>query len=245
MNKKISLLLALILTLSFYLFFSFFHSTTLSKEKVIIGRVIDGDTLELTDGRVLRLLNINAPEKSTPLSKESISLVKLFENKTIEIEITGKDTYNRYLSRVYTPEYLNLQLVSLGLSSKFLVQESELKVFANAEEQAIENEKGIWNKSLFFNCFSSKIDQKNEKVIITNNCPAINISGWTLKDESRKEYQFNTIIADKIILYSGIGTDNNNNLYWNSKTNIWNDDRDSLYLFDNNNNLAHYHTYGY
>ena len=58
--------------------------------------------------------------------------------ETIEMEITGKDIYNRYLSRIYTPEYLNLKLVSLGLASKFLVQDSELKLFANAEKEAIE-----------------------------------------------------------------------------------------------------------
>jgi endonuclease YncB( thermonuclease family) len=245
MNKKISLLLALIITLSVYFFFSFSHNSNLPREKVIMGRVIDGDTLVLNDGRTLRLLNINAPEKNTPLSKQSLALVKLLENQSIEIEITGKDNYNRYLSRVYTPEYLNLKLISLGLASKFLVQDNELNLFANAEKQAIEQSKGIWNKSIYYNCFSSSIDKKNEKVIIKNNCQAINLSGWLLKDESRKEYAFSTIITDEIILYSGVGADNNNILHWNQKTNVWNDDRDSLYLFDNNNNLAHYHTYGY
>jgi|SRR3989339_196292 len=245
MNKKISILLALIITLLIYLSYLHLNNTSLPREKAIVGRVIDGDTLVLNDGRTIRLLNINSPEKSTPLSQESTSLVKLLENETIEMEITGKDIYNRYLSRIYTPEYLNLKLVSLGLASKFLVQDSELKLFANAEKEAIEKSRGIWNKSIYLNCFSSTIDQKKEKVTIKNLCPPINISGWVLKDESRKEYKFNTILNNQITLYSTIGTDNNNILHWNSKTNVWNDDRDSLYLFDSNNNLAHYNFYGY
>lgn len=247
MNKKLAFSLAFIITILFYLSYSYFNlnNSQIEREKGIIGRVIDGDTLELKDGRTLRLLNINAPEKINPLSKQSTALVKLFENSSIDIEITGKDIYNRYLARIYTPVYLNLELVKQGLASKFLVQDTELKVFADAEASAIKDSRGIWHKSQYYNCFSSEINEKEEKVIIKNKCSPIDISEWILKDESRKEYLFNTTISDEIILYSGIGKDSDYILFWNSKTNIWNNNRDSLYLFDKEGNLALYQTYGY
>ena len=90
MNKKISILLALIITLLIYLSYLHLNNTSLPREKAIVGRVIDGDTLVLNDGRTIRLLNINSPEKSTPLSQESTSLVKLLENETIEMEINDE-----------------------------------------------------------------------------------------------------------------------------------------------------------
>ena len=78
-----------------------------------------------------------------------------------------------------------------------------------------------------------------------NNCPSLKVKDWTLKDESRKTYKFNDIKITKVILYTKKGNDNSTDIFWNSDTNIWNNDRDSLYLFDNKGGLASYETYGY
>ena len=45
----------------------------------MISRVIDGDTVELEDGRTIRLLNINTPEKGRPFSDEATDFLKEYE----------------------------------------------------------------------------------------------------------------------------------------------------------------------
>lgn len=216
-----------------------------SREKVKISRIIDGDTLELEDGRKIRFLNINAPEKNQFGYELAINYIKNYENKTLEIEVTGIDKYQRVLARIYTPDYLNLELVKKGFVSKFLVEDSELKIFSNAEKEAVEKSLGIWRKSIYYNCIESEINEKDEYVIIENNCNKVNISSWSLKDESRKIYQFSDMKIGRVILHTGYGKDNETDLFWNLETSVWNNDRDSLYLLDKEKNIVNYNSYGY
>ncbi len=254
MNKKYAFILALLITIllanTFFIFN--FQSQKSSKETKILARVIDGDTIKTSDGQTVRLLNINAPEKGTLNAELSKQFLEKFLNKSIQLEITGYDKYKRLLARVYAPapqqDYLNLALVKFGLSSKFLVDKSELSEFANAEESAIGQGIGIWNHSAYFNCFKSKIFSKEEKVILESTCGQINLNGWYLKDESRKTYYFKNLSlgrAIRLAIHSNEGKDNSTDIFWNSKTDIWNNDCDSLYLFDSGGNIAHYETYGY
>jgi len=48
-----------------------------------------------------------------------------------------------------------------------------------------------------------------------------------------------------IALHSGSGIDNSTDLFWNLNSAVWNNDRDSLYLFDSDGRIVHYETYGY
>ena len=109
------------------------------REQVRIQRVKDGDTVELSDARVLRLANINSPEKESPLYKKSLEYLAGFAGKRIEVESLGIDsTGKRLVSRIYSStNYINLALVREGYASKFLVQKGEEKIFAEAERDAI------------------------------------------------------------------------------------------------------------
>ena len=245
MNKGSALLISLILVFLIALDLRLLNSNQNLREKVILSRAIDGDTISLNDGRIIRLLNINSPEKDSPLSLKSIELMKSLENKTLEIEITGQDKYKRYLARVYFPDYLNLYLIRQGLASKFLVDESELTIFFDAEEEAIKLSRGIWTKSKSYGCIHSKIDQIKERVIINNSCPNLNFANWQLKDESRKIFVFPNISFISLTLNSGLGDNNSTDIYWNSKEPIWNNDRDTLYLFNEKGELVHHEVYGY
>ncbi len=247
MNRKYALIFAFLLAgliICDVFIFTSFSVKDYNHETALIERVIDGDTLRLSDGRTIRLVNINSPEKGTINANLSTGFLKSFENESVEIEILGTDKYNRYLARIYNPNYINLEIVKKGFASKFLVNENELKEFRDAEQYAIDNSLGIWKKSQFFGCFDTSIDKREEKVIIENRCPDINIYAWVLKDESRKTYIFLNLSFNKITLHSGKGIDNSTDLFWDSGD-IWNNDRDSLYLFDNLGRMAHYETYGY
>ena len=248
MIKKYAFIFAFLITgliLSDFFIFTSFSVKEKNLEKVTIAKITDGDTLKLSDGRIIRLLNVNSPEKGMPGSNLSKEFLKTLENKTAEIEITGIDKYKRNLARIYTSEYINLALVRNGLASKFLVQESELSEFSKAEESAIKNSLGIWKKSEFFRCLDAHIDKLKEEVLIKNSCSEVNLLGWMLKDESRKIYYFKNISLGRITLHSNHGTDNATDIFWGNDGDIWNNDRDSLYLFDSEEGIAQYETYGY
>lgn len=244
MDKKRAFIVAGIGTLLFLGIFIVASQEKKSlRQTVIIARVIDGDTLEFQDGRIARLLNINAPEKKSAHASFAKLFLQSLQNNSLEIEVTGTDKYKRSLVRLYTPNYVNLELVSEGLASKFLVQESELKTFAKAEEAAIKSERGMWSHSKFFDCFNAIIDEKEEKVRITNKCE-VSLIGWSVKDESRKSYTFRQETAGQFMLYSSSGASNASNIFWDAGE-VWNNDRDSLYLFDNEGRIALYVSYGY
>ena len=213
--------------------------------KVVVTRVIDGDTIKIEGNLTLRLININTPEKNSPGFEQAKEFLKQYENKFVQVEELGKDKYKRTLARVYTPDYLNLEIVKEGLATKFLVRESELDVFSEAEKSAIENEKGIWKKSRYFNCLVSEINAKKEEVLLESNCGVMNIENWWLRDESRKKYKFPRLELTEVKLHTFNGNDTSADLFWNQKSEIWNDDRDSIYIFDAENNLVQYETYGY
>ncbi|MBI5803845.1 thermonuclease family protein [Candidatus Pacearchaeota archaeon] len=215
------------------------------RERVAVERVIDGDTFVTDEGATVRMLNINTPEKNVKGYEEAKEFLAKFENKSLELEILGEEKYGRSLARVYSPEYINLKIVELGLATKFLVDESEKEIFAEAEREAIENGLGIWEHSRFFGCFYSEIDPEEEVVLIKSSCGEINFKDWVVKDESRKEYKFRDIIFDEVNLNTESGEDERNNLFWGSSQNVWNNNRDSFYLFDSERRIAHYEFYGY
>ena len=161
MEKRYAFIFALVITLIIALnVFLFNISFSPQREKAKISRIIDGDTMELEDGKRIRLLNINAFEKNQPGHELAVDYLKNYENKTLEIEITGIDKYYRILARIYSPGYLNFELVKKGFASKFLVDKKELEIFADAEKNAIDKFLGIWQKSLYYDCIKSDINEK-------------------------------------------------------------------------------------
>lgn len=97
-----------------------------NRESVKVKRVIDGDTIELTDGRRVRYIGINAPEM-TDKRKGVLCFAqmakaenqKLVENKTIELQkdVSDKDKYDRLLRYVWVDgKMINLELIQNGFA---------------------------------------------------------------------------------------------------------------------------------
>jgi endonuclease YncB( thermonuclease family) len=243
MKRMHAFMLSLAITVLLFSDIHFIKNLTNRREH-IIERVVDGDTIVLENNEVLRLANINSPEKSEPSSIQAIDFLKSFENHPVDVESLGRDKYKRTLARIYSPDYLNLELVKKGFAKKFLVDEKELKIFAEAESQAINNQKGIWQFSPDKLCIKVSVNPKEEIVQLSNFCN-LNLANWHIEDESRKQFFFPKISSPLIKIHSLEGKNNKTDLYWNSKQDIWNNDRDSLYLFDSQNKLAGYYVYGY
>ncbi len=72
------------------------------KEKVFIKRIIDGDTFETKKGRIIRLANVNFPEKREKGYKESKKYLQkaLPVNSFAYIESVANDKYNRTIAIV-------------------------------------------------------------------------------------------------------------------------------------------------
>lgn len=231
------------------------EKTSLRKGRV--GRIIDGDTIELVDKTRLRFANTNSPEKDSSLYRNSLAYVNGLVGREILFEELGKDR-NRIVARIYSQSsYVNLESVRQGYSSKFMVQENELRLFDRAERQAIEREIGIWKKSPYFGKLGISLDPEEDSVTIENisfdkTKNPISINGWQMKDESRETYIFPDLSLGSITIFSGpsakraidSGKVAKGKIIWTPK-NVWNNNRDTFYLFDSQGRIVTYYSYGY
>jgi len=115
-----------------------------TKEK-IVTKIIDGDTIIVEGGETIRLLGIDTDEKSHKCYNEAKNrLEEILLNKKINLEITGKDPYGRYLAYVkLNEENINLKIIKEGLAVARLNEESLYKnAFIDAEKNAKENKIG-------------------------------------------------------------------------------------------------------
>lgn len=134
-------------------------------QPALVKKVIDGDTVELNDGRKVRYVGIDTPETKHPTkgvecfgkeaSKQNRMLV---EGKIVYLakDVSEKDRYNRLLRYVYLPTpnatgealFVNRYLVEEGYAHT-LTYPPDVKfdqLFRKAEQTARENSKGLWRK---------------------------------------------------------------------------------------------------
>jgi len=235
-----------------------------SMDSAIVTKIIDGDTLDIQDGTRIRLIGINTPEKGQPCFEEATERLEelvLGKEVCLERDKTDKGVYGRLLRHIFLDNTnINLLLVKDGLAHVYFVSPDTkyLKQFEEAQEFAKLNNGCIWNKSSYQNCIGIAYFHYNaegndwdnlndEYVVFSNTCDfAISLTGWTVKDVATHTYKFPefTLAPNSIVtLHTGSGTDNPNNLYWNSKSPIWNNDGDTLFLWDKEGKLVLDYTY--
>lgn len=121
-----------------------------TKEKV--KRVIDGDTIELANGQIVRYVGINAPNNGEPFEEEATEAnTKLVQGKTVILEY---DTYTSdRFGRVLAYPIVNGKNVVVELATKGMVKVTiyqdrrELKYqdeLLKAQEEAKKKKRGIW-----------------------------------------------------------------------------------------------------
>jgi endonuclease YncB( thermonuclease family) len=233
MDRKIAFFLSAAITLLIAANFFLLSSFKTSPQLLVIARVIDGDTFELSDGTTIRLKNINTPEKGEKGYAQAKQFLKEFENTSVQLEAEGLDKYGRTLAKVYTSDYINLELVKNGLATKFML-DSEISEFISAEKNAIENQLGLWKQSPHHSCFN--LDMDKYKISIKNSCNLTNIKNWTLREEGRKRYKFPECYAGEINLYLSNGENNKTDLFWESPPSL----KNTFYLLDENDLLVQY-----
>lgn len=132
-------------------------------ERVLVTKVVDGDTIVIDGNQTVRFIGIDTPETKDPrrpvgcFGKEASNKTKeLLSGKEVILQkdISETDKYNRLLRYVYLPLengqilFVNDYLIREGFGYA-LTYPPDVKYneqLRQAERQARENKKGLWGK---------------------------------------------------------------------------------------------------
>ncbi len=127
----------------------------LAPEKVLVTKIIDGDTVVVEGGYHVRLLGIDADESGSPCydkAKERLEELVLNKEVRLEKDKTDVDQYDRCLRYIFLDERnINLQLVKEGFAiARFYPPDLRYKEeITEAEKEAIDEKIGCkWSSSV-------------------------------------------------------------------------------------------------
>lgn len=121
-----------------------------------VVKVVDGDTIKLENGEVVRYIGIDTPETVHPskpvqcFGKEASNKNKeLVEGKLVKIkkDITDRDKYGRLLRYVWVGDlFINDELVRQGYAYAYTYPPDVkyTEQFVQAQREAKENNRGLW-----------------------------------------------------------------------------------------------------
>ena len=234
-------------------------------QRVTITRVIDGDTVDLADGRRVRYLGINTPERGQPFYEEATETNRrLVEGKEawLALDVQPTDQYGRTLAYLWVwvgGQFVNQELVHQGVATLYTeapnVRYTEALVAA--QQAAREAEVGLWAPSglpvkiqkIYYDAPGSDPENPNGEwvEIVNDGGKAVDLTGFSLKDEANHIYTFpaTTLAPDHLLkVYSGQGNDSDGTLYWGLVGDaVWNNDGDTAFLRDPQGRLVD--VYGY
>lgn len=125
-----------------------------------VRQVIDGDTITVSGIGVVRLLGVDAPEKtggylpSEPFGDEATAFMRrLVDGQIVRLEYDGdrKDQYNRTLAYVFLPNgaLANDAIIRAGLAEVYRRFQFRLKgQLLAAEREARTARRGMWARPL-------------------------------------------------------------------------------------------------
>ena len=122
-----------------------------------VKKVIDGDTVELTNGERVRYIGINTPEiahygKAAEYygkeAKEFNKRLVLGKNIRLEFDEERYDKYSRTLAYVYLEDgtFVNAELVKLGYAKTMPIKPNTryAELFKQMQNEAKIKRKGVW-----------------------------------------------------------------------------------------------------
>ena len=147
----------------FFLLFSFLlgYSFSYDYSHIKVVEVIDGDTVKLENGKILRYIGIDAPEtrkkikekwtyNPAPFAEEAKEYnKKLVEGKYIRVDFDVKkiDEYGRLLGYVFVDNtFVNAKLLEEGLAVLYTRPPNVkyVDLFVKLQKKARQEEKGLW-----------------------------------------------------------------------------------------------------
>ena len=112
-----------------------------------IAKVIDGDTIKLSDGTRVRLHGIDAPERNQPYGKKATRELDRLVGRSVYVETTDIDRYGRTVAVLWTSDgvNVNLEMVCIGAAwwyERYARRDAKLR---ECQESARENNQGLWD----------------------------------------------------------------------------------------------------
>ncbi len=245
-------LVSILLAINYSFFDSHLNNLLKDYEFKDVERVIDGDTL-IADGKKIRLLGINAPEKGENYYEESKNFLEdMVLNKTIVLEYGSRkhDKYGRVLAYVFLDNVnINSLLVKKGLANPYYPLGKDLyytEVYF-AWIKCLESNQNLCQRSIAecSKCIKLySVNLKEQEIVFYNQCQTdCNITGWIVRDEGRNKFIFPEYVLKKnseLVLKVGNfsnSLDNKNIFYWNRNSRVWSKS-DSVFLRDSAGNLV-------
>lgn len=125
------------------------------KAKIVIHKVLDGDTLELRGGERLRLAAVDAPELGQPTALGGLDagrlstqcLKKIIKSqREWQLIYQGRDRYGRVLGDLTSSKIpsLNERLVLAGCTSLYVWAEGDQRKLWRLREEAQRARRGLW-----------------------------------------------------------------------------------------------------
>lgn len=161
-----------------------------TNEQFKVSRVIDGDTIELESGQVVRYIGIDTPETKNPTrSPECFGTEatgrnrQLVEGKLVRLErdVSEVDRYGRLLRYVWVgDDLINQRLVAEGFAqaASYPPDISRQEQFRQAEQLARKNQVGLWSScenEVAASTSSSQVLGADNECLIKGN---ISDAGW-------------------------------------------------------------------
>lgn len=221
-------------------------------EAAAVAFVLDGDTVELTDGRRVRYIGINTPEVGQPHAEEAKEFNETLvagQRLWLETDAQEIDQYGRLLAYVWVGgTFVNLELVRRGYANAYTVPPNVryADVFMQAEREAREAGRGLWVRAdmpvritgLNYDApGSDRVAPNGEWVELTNEGGGpVDLSGCMLRDEGLHVYTLGAVVlapGATLRIYSGRGADTATELHWGlAGEEVWDNDGDTAYLCD-------------
>jgi micrococcal nuclease len=127
-----------------------------------VKHVVDGDTIELSNGDMVRYIGIDTPEmrerkgsewvyNPMPYAEEAKEFNKtLVEGKSVKLEydVQKKDKYHRLLAYVYIGDKMvNTEMVKQGFAMIYTYPPNvrHTQGFIEAQKEARDNKRGLWS----------------------------------------------------------------------------------------------------
>ncbi len=128
-----------------------------SSREAVVRRVVDGDTVVLTNGERIRYIGMDTPELHHPskpvqwYAREAMEFNrKLVEGRAVRLEfdVERHDKYGRTLAYVYLSDgtFVNAELVRQGYAHLLTIPPNVkyAELFLKCEREAREANRGLW-----------------------------------------------------------------------------------------------------
>lgn len=126
-----------------------------------VTRILDGDTLEVTEGKTtlrVRLINIDAPEKSQPYGQRFRQFLSELVKGATDVAVKAKsnDRYGRTLADVYVKKcepaclvyHLNSEMVKSGMAWAYRFKGTASSMaMLELENEARNHKLGLWRET--------------------------------------------------------------------------------------------------